>query len=428
MKVEQVSFNVIPSGGSFGRRLFHDPVIHAAQVSQRIGKPVKLTWMREEDIKHGRTRPVAIHHVRATIRGGDVVSFEHRQACAEMDLRHGFGDVVSQYVTEYNNAGASQYVFHITQKLPYKTGSTALTMKDRAPGQADGALRVVYSGQVGTINEIIMDELARMLGKDEVEFRMGLLDTERRRAVLEKCAQEGEWGRELPTGVAQGIGMHDEYKSIVAYLMEVDTRGKEPRMTRCTIAVDVGYCVNPTGTASSLYGPGDGRLRLRLPGRPPRRQRRHPGVELPRVQVGPDVRLAAGDELPHPPDLQRHARRYRRARRPGRLGGGGQRLGPGHGQAGAELPDQRVRRLIAMPTITFNLNDNPVSVDADNDEELLWVLRDRMGIYGLKYGCGMGLCGACTSHVDGVAKRTCITPVGSIAGQEHHDHRRSGQG
>ena len=64
-----------------------------------------------------------------------------------------------------------------------------------------------------------------------------------------------------------------------------------------------------------------------------------------------------------------------------------------------------------MPVITFNLNGNPVSVDADSDEELLWVLRDRLDVHGLKYGCGMGLCGACTSHIDGVARRTCITPV-----------------
>jgi isoquinoline 1-oxidoreductase beta subunit len=254
LPVDKVTFNVVPSGGSFGRRLFHDPVIQAAQISQRLGKPVKLTWMREEDIKHGRTRPVAIHHVRATCRGGDVVSFEHRQACAEMDLRHGFGDAVSQQITAYNNAGASQYVFQMTQKLPYKTGFTAITMKDKFLAKPSGALRVVYSGQVGTINEIVMDELARMNGKDEVEFRMGLLDTDRHRNVLKKVAEEGSWGRQLPTGVAQGVGMHDEYKSIVAYLMEVDTRGAEPRMTKCTIAVDVGYCVNPMGTASSLYG------------------------------------------------------------------------------------------------------------------------------------------------------------------------------
>ena len=254
LPVEKVTFNVVPSGGSFGRRLFHDPVIHAAQVSQRIGKPVKLTWMREEDIKHGRTRPVAIHHVRAVCNNGEVTSFEHRQACAEMDLRHGFGDVVSQQITAYNNAGASQYVFQMTQKLAYKTGFTAITMKDKFLAKPSGALRVVYSGQVGAINEIVMDELARMNGKDEVEFRMNLLDTDRHRAVLKKVAEEGSWGRTLPKGVAQGVGMHDEYKSIVAYLMEIDTRGDEPRMTRCTIAVDVGQCVNPMGTASSLYG------------------------------------------------------------------------------------------------------------------------------------------------------------------------------
>ena len=70
-----------------------------------------------------------------------------------------------------------------------------------------------------------------------------------------------------------------------------------------------------------------------------------------------------------------------------------------------------------MPEITFNLNGNPVTVDADNDEELLWVLRDRLHVHGLKYGCGMGLCGACTSHINGVARRTCITEVGSVQGK-----------
>jgi len=81
-----------------------------------------------------------------------------------------------------------------------------------------------------------------------------MLDSERHRAVLAKAAEAAQWGKKLPTGVAQGIGMHDEYKSIVAYVMTVDTRGKEPRMTACHIAVDNGYCVNPKGTESSLLG------------------------------------------------------------------------------------------------------------------------------------------------------------------------------
>lgn len=71
-----------------------------------------------------------------------------------------------------------------------------------------------------------------------------------------------------------------------------------------------------------------------------------------------------------------------------------------------------------MPVITFNLNGKPVSVDADKDEELLWVLRDRLGVTGPKYGCGMGLDGACTSLVDGKAIRPCITPVSKVAGKD----------
>ena len=254
MKVDQITYHCIQGGGAFGRHLFHDQDVHVAQISQRVGKPIKLQWLREEGIKHGRTRPVSIHHVKATVSNGDVVSYEHRMACPEMDLRHGLGDVVSGYVTEYNNEGACQYFFTHTQKLPYKFGPTAITLKQRLLAKPTAAWRVVYSGQVGTINEIIVDELARTLGKDEFDFRMEHLDSDRHRAVLEKAAHEGQWGRKLPQGVAQGLGMHDEYKSIAAYLMEVDTRGREPRMNRLTIAVDNGHCVNPTGTTSSLLG------------------------------------------------------------------------------------------------------------------------------------------------------------------------------
>jgi isoquinoline 1-oxidoreductase beta subunit len=83
---------------------------------------------------------------------------------------------------------------------------------------------------------------------------METLDSARHRAVLEKACTEAGWGKELPPGVAQGIGMHDEYKSIAAYVMTVDTRGEEPRMTECTIAVDNGFLINPAGTEGSMLG------------------------------------------------------------------------------------------------------------------------------------------------------------------------------
>ena len=63
---------------------------------------------------------------------------------------------------------------------------------------------------------------------------------------------------------------------------------------------------------------------------------------------------------------------------------------------------------------TINVNGRAHEVDVDGDTPLLWVLRDVLGMTGTKFGCGMALCGACTVHVDGVASRSCITPVESV--------------
>lgn len=64
----------------------------------------------------------------------------------------------------------------------------------------------------------------------------------------------------------------------------------------------------------------------------------------------------------------------------------------------------------------INGSNHPVEAQVDGDTPVLWVLRDVLGMTGTKFGCGMGLCGACTVHVDGVATRSCITSVESVAG------------
>ena len=70
-----------------------------------------------------------------------------------------------------------------------------------------------------------------------------------------------------------------------------------------------------------------------------------------------------------------------------------------------------------MPRYTFDLNGQTVTVDVAADASLLWVLRDTLGVTGPKYGCGVGVCRACTSHLDGAAFQPCTVPVADCAGR-----------
>ena len=67
--------------------------------------------------------------------------------------------------------------------------------------------------------------------------------------------------------------------------------------------------------------------------------------------------------------------------------------------------------------ITFTVNNKPASVDAGPETPLLWVVREHLKLTGTKYGCGAGMCGACTVHLDGKAVRSCQTPVAMVAGK-----------
>ena len=68
--------------------------------------------------------------------------------------------------------------------------------------------------------------------------------------------------------------------------------------------------------------------------------------------------------------------------------------------------------------ISFTLNGQPRTFDGDRDTPLLWVIREQVGLTGTKYGCGVAQCGACTIHMDGAARRSCVTPVSMAEGSD----------
>jgi isoquinoline 1-oxidoreductase alpha subunit len=71
-----------------------------------------------------------------------------------------------------------------------------------------------------------------------------------------------------------------------------------------------------------------------------------------------------------------------------------------------------------MSKYTLNINGKPRAVEVEPDTPLLWALRDALGLVGTKYGCGVGQCGACTVHIDGVPARSCLTPVSTVGNKK----------
>lgn len=250
-----MTVHVMQSGGSFGRRLYHDGAMEAARISKAMGRPVKLLWSRIDDMRHGRIRGATHHKVRATMAAGEVLSYEHRVASVKTDWTHGFGEIITSTLAEgMGNQGYTQVIFNMTVECPYNFGVvTEAITEPESVIMNTSAWRSVYSAMTRGAEEIIVDEIAAKMGKDPYEFRRKFLKDDAQRAVLDKVAQEGDWGRAMPEGHAQGIAFHQEYRSMTACLVELDgTDPKNPRVNKATIAVDVGLPINPRGLEAQM--------------------------------------------------------------------------------------------------------------------------------------------------------------------------------
>ena len=214
-----------------------------------LGRPIKLMWTRNDDMRHGRMRPASHHKVRATRLFSSVLTYEHRHATLPVDFSHGLGEALSGAGFDLLSPGVTQSVFALTQNMPYDFGVVTQTLTDVPFAFPTGSWRSIYSGQTATVNEIMVDEIARAVGADPLAFRRQKLSSPRALAVLNQVASAGQWGRSMAAGTAQGLAIHVEYKSVVAMLVEIDCRDRTaPRVTKGVCAVDVGRAVNPAGS------------------------------------------------------------------------------------------------------------------------------------------------------------------------------------
>ncbi len=260
LPASKVRVHVLRGGGSFGRRLTYDAAIEAALISKKARRPVKLMWSRADDTRHGRMRPASHHHIRASHARGRVVAFAHAMASVNESSGSSAakgpsaqGGVSAAVTARAGRAPAAA-------PLPSDSGLYNFGRLSGDSGSVDlamplGAWRSVDSGTVRTAEEIMVDEVARSLGKDPVAFRRTTLRSKTVRAVLDKVATAADWGRTLPAGHAQGVAVHEEYGSCVACLVEIDAADpKNPRVTKAVMAADVGIAVNPRGLQAQLMG------------------------------------------------------------------------------------------------------------------------------------------------------------------------------
>ncbi|MFF8632756.1 molybdopterin cofactor-binding domain-containing protein [Streptomyces pilosus] len=267
LPVGAVTVHVTEGGGSFGRKLFFDAALEAAEISRKVGKPVKLMWHRADDARQGRTHPMARSRVRIAYAGDTVLGYKQRHTSVATDLGHGLGELFTAMAAQLpvGDAAFSQTFFQLSQSMPYDFGANSRLLNETDKGFNTGSMRNVYSPDVTCARELMVDRLAARTGRDPYELRRRFLRDDRARAALDKVAEAGDWGRSMPAGTAQGIALHTEYHAVNAVLVEIDCRPGTvnrpvrdgvtgPRVTRAVVAVDVGLTVNPRGLEAQMMG------------------------------------------------------------------------------------------------------------------------------------------------------------------------------
>ena len=232
LKKSDVIVNNTYLGGGFGRRGRTDNVLQAVRVSQEIGAPVKLIWSREEDMQNDFYRPAIVSRMRGLVEDGAIKAMDHAYIFADA----GMPDSERPYAFQYDVPNKR------IARHPYESPIRV------------GAWRSVDFTQMGFFNESFIDELAHSVNADPLAFRLAHKSDPRHRAVLERLAQEADWGRPKTPGASQGVAIVDSFESIVGQVAEVTVDAdKRVRLHRLTSVVDCGQVINPDSAEAQIH-------------------------------------------------------------------------------------------------------------------------------------------------------------------------------
>ncbi|MFI5012250.1 MAG: molybdopterin cofactor-binding domain-containing protein [Hyphomicrobiales bacterium] len=253
MRPEQVYVHNCFLGGGFGRRSVNDELAQAVTISKAIGKPVKVLWTREEDIRRDRYRPQAALRFKAALGAeGRITALEARTAVASIMRSLGWGKAES---------GVESPAVEGLANIPYAMDALKVDCILKNTHVPVMPWRSVGSSINAFVVESFIDELAAAAGEDPYRFRRKLLAGKPDfLAVLDTIAEKGDWGKPLPKGQGRGIAIHESFGTIVGQVAEVAIGPQgEVKVERAVAGVDCGHVVNPRNVemqieSAILYG------------------------------------------------------------------------------------------------------------------------------------------------------------------------------
>jgi len=234
-------------GGGFGRRFYNDDVKQAVTVAKALdGRPVKLIWTREEDMRHDFYRPMAALRFRAGLDANGLPVAWFNRSVTHSILSGIRPDDVKSGIDRTSVEGLANMPYDFAQhRIEHLIQNTHVPVAFwRSVGASQNAFAV----------ESFLDEVAHAGGKDAVELRRLLLKEHPDWLhVLNTAAQKANWGKAMPAGTAQGIAIAESFGSIVAEVAEVSVSKRgEVRVERVVCAVDCGHVVNPLTVAEQM--------------------------------------------------------------------------------------------------------------------------------------------------------------------------------
>ena len=245
---EQIQIHTTYLGGGFGRRGETDYVKQSLILAKALGKPIKVTWMREEDMQHDFYRPASMSRFQIGLnKDGFPISWNNQLASPSI-LKRFFAPMAWFNIDPLSTEGADE--------IPYAIEDFNFDYSVVDSGVPVGFWRSVGSSFNAFFTESAIDEAAHLAQQDQFDYRMKLLSGKPRfQKVLEKVMRESKWGRILPKGHGLGISIHKTRGSIAGAVIEVSTDVNGMlNLNKAWIAIDCGKVINPNTVRAQMEG------------------------------------------------------------------------------------------------------------------------------------------------------------------------------